>query len=151
MPQRLHLRAIMRDGEQGLVGSQSLRKLELEARREIGVIFQDKKIVKQMEAVFEKDWKTSEPVVEDSKLASALVVPARKVAKEVAKQIAIKPVVEQILEKVIDTKAPTPFAPDEVAQTVREAFKDEVQDAVKGALKEAVVTAASEEPAKAEP
>ena len=148
LPTRLHLRAILRDGNTAFVGSQSLRKLELEARREVGIIFHDKKIVKEMETIFEKDWKRSEPVVEDSKLASALIVPAKKVAKEVAKQIAIKPVVEQVLEKVIDTKDPTPFEPDEVAQTVREAFHEEVQGAVREALKEVVVTAATEEPAK---
>jgi phosphatidylserine/phosphatidylglycerophosphate/cardiolipin synthase-like enzyme len=150
LPSRLHLRALLRDGNAAFLGSQSLRKLELEARREIGVIFRDKKIVKQMEAVFEKDWKTSEPVVEDSKLVSALSVPARKVAKQVSKQIAIKPVVEQVIEKVIDPKDPTPFEPDEVAQTVREAFHDEVQDAVKEALKDIVMTAAEEGTAKPE-
>jgi len=148
LPSRLHLRAMLRDGNTAFLGSQSLRKLELEARREIGIIFRDKKVVKQMETIFEKDWKRSEPVVEDSKFASALVVPAKKVAKEVAKHIAIKPVVEQVLEKVIDTKDPTPFEPDEVAQTVREAFQEEVQEAVRDALKEVVITAASEEPAK---
>src|SRR6185437_9031954 len=136
LPSRLHLRALLRDGNAAFLGSQSLRKLELEARREIGIIFRDKKVVKQMETIFEKDWKTSEPVVEDSKLVSALSVPARKVAKQVSKQIAIKPVVEQVIEKVIDPKDPTPFEPDEVAQTVREAFHDEVQDAVKEALKD---------------
>lgn len=150
LPSRLHLRALLRDGNAGFLGSQSLRKLELEARREIGVIFRDKKTVKQMEAIFEKDWKRSEPVVEDSKLVSALTVPARKVAKQVSKQIAIKPVVEQVIEKVIDPKDPTPFEPDEVAQTVREAFHDEVQDAVKQALKEVVTTAAQEGAAKPE-
>lgn len=144
LPSRLHLRAMLRDGNTAFLGSQSLRKLELEARREIGVIFRDKKVVKQMEAIFEKDWKSSEPIVEDSKLASALVVPAKKVAKQVSKQIAIKPVVEQVIEKVIDPKDPTPFEPDEVVQTVREAFHDEVQAAVKNALKEVVVTAAEE-------
>jgi cardiolipin synthase A/B len=147
LPSRLHLRAMLRDGNAAFLGSQSLRKLELEARREVGIIFRDKKIVKEMEIIFEKDWKRSEPVVEDSKLVSALSVPAKKVAKEVAKQISIKPVVEQVLEKVIDTKDPTPFEPDEVAQTVREAFHEEVQDAVKEALKEVVVTAATEETA----
>lgn len=142
LPSRLHLRAILRDGNSAFLGSQSLRKLELEARREVGVIFRDKKTVKQMEAIFEKDWKNSEPVIEDTKLAASLVVPAKKVAKEVAKKIAIKPVVEQVLDKVIDTKDPTPFEPDEVVQTVREAFHEEVQGAVKEALKEVVVSAA---------
>jgi cardiolipin synthase len=144
LPSRLHLRAILRDGNAAFLGSQSLRKLELEARREIGVIFRDKKTVRQMEAIFEKDWKASEPIVEDTKLASALIVPARKVAKEVVKQIAIKPVVEQVIEKVIDPKDPTPFEPDEVAQTVREAFHEEVQGAVREALKKVVVNAAQE-------
>lgn len=148
LPTRLHLRAMLRDGSSAFLGSQSLRKLELEARREVGIIFKDKKIVKQMESIFEKDWKRAEPVVEESKLASALVVPARKVAKVVAKQIAIKPIVEQVLEKVIDTKDPTPFEPEEVAQTVREAFQEQVQGAVKEALKEVVVTAATEEARK---
>lgn len=145
LPTRLHLRSILRDGNSAFLGSQSLRKLELEARREIGAIFRDKKTVKQMEAVFEQDWKRSEPVVEDSKLEAALIVPAKKVARQVAKQIAIKPVVEQVLEKVIDTRDSTPFEPDEVAQTVREAFHDEVEGAVKEALKNAVVTAAQGE------
>ena len=148
LPSRLHLRAMLRDGNTAFLGSQSLRKLELEARREIGVIFREKKIVKEMEAIFEKDWKRSEPVVESSKLASALIVPAKKVAKQVAKQVAIKPVVEQVLEKVIDTKDPTPFEPDEVAQTVREAFHEEVEGAVKEALKDVVINAAQEETEK---
>ena len=148
LPTHLHLRAMLRDGNTAFLGSQSLRKLELEARREIGVIFRDKRTIKEMESIFEKDWKRSEPVVEDSKLASALVVPAKKVAKEVAKQISIKPVVEQVLEKMIDTKDSTPFEPDEVAQTVREAFQEEVQGAVKEALKEVVATAAIEDGGK---
>jgi phosphatidylserine/phosphatidylglycerophosphate/cardiolipin synthase-like enzyme len=37
----LHLRAIVQDGRRAFVGSQSLRRLELEARREVGVIFRD--------------------------------------------------------------------------------------------------------------
>jgi phosphatidylserine/phosphatidylglycerophosphate/cardiolipin synthase-like enzyme len=145
MNQRLHLRAIMRDGEQGFIGSQSLRKLELEARREIGVIFKDKKIVKQMEDVFEKDWKSSEPVIEADQITAALAIPANKVAKEVAKHVAIKPVVEQVLDKVIDTKSDAPFEPEEVAQTVRQAFREEVHGAVMDALHELVVKPAQEQ------
>ena len=147
---RLHLRTMLRDGNTAFLGSQSLRKLELEARREIGVIFRDKKTVRQMEAIFEKDWKSSEPVVEDNKLNSALIVPAKKVAKQVAKQMDIKPVVEQVLENVMDTKDSAPFEPEEVAQTVRDAFHDEVQGAVKEALKEVVANAAQKEDATPE-
>jgi phosphatidylserine/phosphatidylglycerophosphate/cardiolipin synthase-like enzyme len=150
LPVRMHLRAMLRDGNAAFIGSQSLRKLELEARREVGVIFRKKTIVNQMKEIFENDWKRSEPAVEDSKLASALVVPAKKVAKEVAKQLAIKPIVEQALEKVIDTTDSKPFEPDEVTETVCEAFHDEVQEAVKEALKEVVVAAAEKSPAKSQ-
>jgi cardiolipin synthase A/B len=150
LPLRMHLRAMLRDGNTAFLGSQSLRKLELEARREIGIVFRDKKIVKRMEAVFEKDWKSAEPIVEDSKLASALIVPAKKVAKEVLKQIGIKPVVEEVIEKVIDPKDPTPFEPDEVAQAVHEALHEEVQDAVRKGLKDVVTSAVQGNAATAE-
>ena len=53
---RLHIRAIVRDGKRAFMGSQSLRRLELEKRREVGVIVTDQIVVKQMEEVFEKDW-----------------------------------------------------------------------------------------------
>jgi phosphatidylserine/phosphatidylglycerophosphate/cardiolipin synthase-like enzyme len=53
---RLHVRVIIRDGRRAFVGSQSLRRLELDERREVGVIVRDAKIIKQMAAVFEADW-----------------------------------------------------------------------------------------------
>jgi cardiolipin synthase A/B len=148
LPSRLHLRAILRDGDSAFLGSQSLSKLELEARREIGVIFRDKKTVKEMEAIFEKDWKQSEPVIAKEAAANAFNVPAKKVAKEVAKQISIKPVVEQMLDKVIDTKGDVAFEPEEVAQTVRDAFRDEVHGAVATALQKMVTKAARDEDEK---
>jgi phosphatidylserine/phosphatidylglycerophosphate/cardiolipin synthase-like enzyme len=54
---RLHVRAIVRDGEQAFVGSQSLRKLELDGRREVGIIVRESKVVKRIVATFEADWK----------------------------------------------------------------------------------------------
>jgi phosphatidylserine/phosphatidylglycerophosphate/cardiolipin synthase-like enzyme len=53
---RLHIRAIIRDGKRAFMGSQSLRRLELEKRREVGVIVTDQLVVRQMQEVFEKDW-----------------------------------------------------------------------------------------------
>ena len=53
---RLHVRAIVRDGTTAFVGSQSLRKLELDGRREVGVIVTDTRVVKRIQAVFEADW-----------------------------------------------------------------------------------------------
>jgi cardiolipin synthase A/B len=53
---RLHVRAIVRDGQRAFVGSQSLRKLELEKRREVGVIIIDRKVVDEIMKVFARDW-----------------------------------------------------------------------------------------------
>jgi phosphatidylserine/phosphatidylglycerophosphate/cardiolipin synthase-like enzyme len=53
---RLHVRAIVRDGQRAFIGSQSLRKLELDKRREVGVIVTDRKVVDEIVAVFARDW-----------------------------------------------------------------------------------------------
>lgn len=53
---RLHVRAIVRDASAVFIGSQSLRKLELDGRREVGVIVDDEKIAKKVREVFESDW-----------------------------------------------------------------------------------------------
>jgi phosphatidylserine/phosphatidylglycerophosphate/cardiolipin synthase-like enzyme len=53
---RLHVRAIVRDGNRAFLGSQSLRRLELERRREIGLIVDDSDVVRGMRHVFEQDW-----------------------------------------------------------------------------------------------
>ena len=54
--QRLHLRAMLRDGRELFVGSQSLRPLELDRRREVGVIVRDAPSLKRFRTVFEEDW-----------------------------------------------------------------------------------------------
>lgn len=57
---RLHVRAIVRDGRRAFVGSQSLRKLELDERREVGIIIRDRAIVRAIEKTFKKDWREAE-------------------------------------------------------------------------------------------
>ncbi len=53
---RLHVRAMIRDGDTVFVGSQSLRALELDARREVGLIVRDPAVVKRMQEIFDEDW-----------------------------------------------------------------------------------------------
>jgi cardiolipin synthase len=53
---RLHARVIIRDGRRAFLGSQSLRRLELEKRREVGVMITDARVIREMIAVFETDW-----------------------------------------------------------------------------------------------
>ena len=54
---RLHVRAIIRDAREAFIGSQSLRRLELEGRREVGIIIKNGGIVRRIQAVFEADWR----------------------------------------------------------------------------------------------
>jgi cardiolipin synthase A/B len=53
---RLHVRAIVRDGTRAFVGSQSLRKEELDARREVGLLISNPKVTRELMTVFESDW-----------------------------------------------------------------------------------------------
>jgi phosphatidylserine/phosphatidylglycerophosphate/cardiolipin synthase-like enzyme len=57
MPQvNLHAQAIIRDEESVFLGSQSLRKAELDNRREVGLIIDDCEVVNHLLLVFEMDW-----------------------------------------------------------------------------------------------
>ena len=46
----------MRDGRKAFLGSQGLRKNELDSRREIGVLVKDPSVVKRIAEVFAEDW-----------------------------------------------------------------------------------------------
>jgi cardiolipin synthase A/B len=78
---RLHIRAIIRDGRRAFVGSQSLRKLELEKRREIGVIIHDETVVRQMQAIWEQDWAQTDTGKKEARKAAKA---EKKSAKELA-------------------------------------------------------------------
>jgi len=66
---RLHIRAIIRDGACAFLGSQSLRRLELEKRREVGIIVTDEKVVTAMRKVFEEDWAQTDSGKKEAKKA----------------------------------------------------------------------------------
>jgi cardiolipin synthase len=57
---RLHLRAMLRDGQDLFVGSFSMRGLELDKRRETGVIVKDRVATKRFRDVFEEDWNNTD-------------------------------------------------------------------------------------------
>lgn len=58
---RLHVRAVIRDGTRAFVGSQSLRRLELDRRREVGLIITNPSVTRRMLEIFEQDWQASAP------------------------------------------------------------------------------------------
>ena len=56
---RLHVRAIIVDGREVFIGSQSLRKLELDGRREIGLVCRTAAVARRVAQIFELDWEKS--------------------------------------------------------------------------------------------
>ena len=66
---RLHVRAMVRDCDTAFVGSQSLRALELDGRREVGLIAKDPKVVKRLMDVFEADWAKTDLGLKEFKIA----------------------------------------------------------------------------------
>jgi phosphatidylserine/phosphatidylglycerophosphate/cardiolipin synthase-like enzyme len=59
-PGRLHVRAIIQDGRRLFVGSQSLRRIELDKRREIGAVVSTATEVTRALNVFRQDWAESQ-------------------------------------------------------------------------------------------
>jgi phosphatidylserine/phosphatidylglycerophosphate/cardiolipin synthase-like enzyme len=77
-PLRLHARTIIRDGSRAFVGSQSLRRPELNQRREVGVIITNVAVARKLRDIFEADWLDSaaskEEKKEDKKLIEAAII-----------------------------------------------------------------------------
>jgi len=139
---RLHTRMILRDRQQAFVGSQSLRQLELDARREIGVIFRDGKVIASLVRTFEEDWAASKPTKSDVRKAALPVAKtAKKVAKAVSKNLAAAPVLKKVVRE-LRKKTNGQLGDKEVKQAVKEAVKETVKVATKQAVRAAVQDAA---------
>jgi phosphatidylserine/phosphatidylglycerophosphate/cardiolipin synthase-like enzyme len=146
-PLRLHTRTMVRDGNQVFLGSQSLRKAELDARREIGMIFRDSKIAGQILRCFESDWTQAERAQEEGvatkQPAAAL---AKKVAKAVAKELPpVAPIVTGAVEAVVGEIATADLTPERVEDAVKDAVKEAVREAVRDVMEG--VLGAGREPA----
>jgi phosphatidylserine/phosphatidylglycerophosphate/cardiolipin synthase-like enzyme len=143
---RLHTRSIVRDGSWAFVGSQSLRSLELDARREVGIIFRDPKVVARLAKTFEEDWEAKEqreaqPVsaAESEQQGQAS---AAKVAKQVAKAVVddmapVKPVFELTLREMSGSVPDTNLNHPEMEATVKQAVKDAVRQVVRDFVEQA--------------
>ena len=133
---RLHTRTIIRDGKDIFIGSQSLRELELDSRREIGVIFRDGEVAQQLTKVFDSDWKGG--VVAAGDEADDIEKPvAAKVAKRVAKSLVkvlppVAPVVEEVAKEILPNgRNGLNVDHDEIEETVKIAVKQAVKQAVR--------------------
>ena len=139
---RLHTRVIIRDRKQAFLGSQSLRHLELDGRREIGIVFHDPSVIASLVRVFEEDWSAAEPA-EAKKVDLHVAKTAKKVAKIVAKSLSASQVVKQVA-KSLKQNGNGNAEKAEVAAVAEAAIKEAVKDTVREATKEVVKTALEE-------
>ena len=137
---RLHARVIVRDRKQAFIGSQSLRKIELDQRREIGIIVDNARIVSELVDIFQNDWKAAWSKEPDKLKDLRMVSPNGKrkaLAKVVAKKIPVAPVVRRVAQ-VIHKAADVELDRKEVRETVEQAVKSALKKAVKKATAEVV-------------
>ena len=136
---RLHTRTFVRDGTHVFIGSQSLRRAELDKRREIGLIFRDPKIALQLARIFNEDSEGTHPAVSET---TGETIPAGKIAKRVAKALThelppVAPVLEVVVKEVagngVDVSLKTGVLQDRVQNAVKRAVKEAVRDAVEDA------------------
>lgn len=135
---RLHTRTIVRDRKQVFVGSQSLRELELDARREVGVILRDSKVVNAIVRTFESDWATIEASAEQPARENATLVGAKaaaKAAEAITKDLPpVAPVVEKVVQQAVGDSGNLELDHAELEASV----KDAVEHAVRTTVKEMV-------------
>lgn len=137
---RLHTRCIIRDRCDAFVGSQSLRKLELDSRREIGIVVRDPTVVAALCKTFAGDWKASERLA-TKPVAIQVEKVAKKLAERVHEELPVQPVVKRVAKAIKKTsrkKIPTKTAEKLVRSAVEITVKDAVKEAAAEVVKEVV-------------
>ncbi len=133
---RLHTRTIVRDRREAFIGSQSLRKAELDSRREVGVIVKDAQVVNRLIATFEADWGArataagGEPSVRQLKA---------RVKRTVRKLSVLDPDVKEAVDDVVKKKGSASLNRKDVKVTVAKAVKEAVRERVAEMMNEAEV------------
>jgi cardiolipin synthase A/B len=134
---RLHTRTIIRDRRQAFVGSQSLRRTELDSRREVGVVVHEPKAVNGLIQTFEADWERKEVEKQPPSPASPRV--PKKAVKALVKELSpLNPIVQQAVKQVAAEAESASMDLSEMKETVKEAVQEAVRERVKEMVKESL-------------
>jgi phosphatidylserine/phosphatidylglycerophosphate/cardiolipin synthase-like enzyme len=130
---RLHARTIVRDRREAFVGSQSLRKAELDSRREVGVIVRESKVLSGLIDTFEADW----GVKETAETIQATPQELKKTLKETVEKLSpLNALVKEAVNDVVSKKGSASLNTKEVKETVEKAVKEAVRERVQEMLNE---------------
>jgi len=144
LPQiRLHTRTMISDGRRAFIGSQSLREVELDARREVGLILRERKVVHQLVQTFHEDWTSIEqaPTPDPKEDAAPAARVAKKVAKVVARELppmaaVLNGAVKEMVGGKIDMELDIKEVEDTVKDAVKQVVKEVVREAVEGVVEQ---------------
>jgi phosphatidylserine/phosphatidylglycerophosphate/cardiolipin synthase-like enzyme len=130
---RLHTRTIVCDRREVFVGSQSLRKAELDSRREVGLIVRDSKVVSGVVNTFEADWgaKHTAETIQDTPQ-----VLKKRLKEMVDKLSPLNPLVKEAVREVVSKKGSAGLNKTDVKETVEKAVKEAVRERVQEMLNE---------------
>jgi cardiolipin synthase len=160
---RLHTRTIIRDRRQAFIGSQSLRKAELDLRREVGLIVRDAGVVKKLLDTFDGDWTSTSARKAPSSHRKMDIPPAQPAAaggasvsdKDAQKAVqiltreldplavSVKKAVRVAVARIGDAVLSDEDVKDTMKKVVKKAVKDAVKEAVKDAVDEAQAASAA--------
>jgi phosphatidylserine/phosphatidylglycerophosphate/cardiolipin synthase-like enzyme len=134
---RLHTRTIIRDRCEGFVGSQSLRKAELNSRREVGVIVRDSKVLSGLIDTFEADWSAKETIESVATLKAARHALKKNLKANMKKLSPLDPLVREALREVVSkTDGSATLTTREMKETVEKAVREAVRERVQEMLSE---------------
>jgi phosphatidylserine/phosphatidylglycerophosphate/cardiolipin synthase-like enzyme len=131
---RLHARTIIRDQREAFVGSQSLRRIELDERRELGVIIRGPKTMRRLVDTFNADWSAKE--LSDNPEATARDL-KRAVKSAAAELTYLNPIVRQAVKDVVAKTGGEDFDPEDVQASIQAAVKEAVRERVQEIMNEA--------------
>lgn len=137
---RLHTRTIVRDRKDAFVGSQSLRKLELDSRRELGLIVKERKVIAKLIETFESDWASNKDQELKGDIKGKLAdedqgKPATKMQLE-KKLDPLGETIKRAVKKAVKDNGHELIADDETKETLKQAVKKTVKQAFKEAVEE---------------
>jgi len=133
---RLHTRTIIRDRKDAFVGSQSLRKLELDSRRELGLIVKERGVISKLVETFEKDWGANQAQAEKAKPAAREKQKPLDTKKLAKKLDPLNESIKRAVKKVVEENGAKVIADDESKETLKQAVKKTVKQAFREAVEE---------------
>ncbi|HEX5411260.1 MAG TPA: phospholipase D-like domain-containing protein [Terriglobia bacterium] len=136
---RLHTRTIIRDRRRAFIGSQSLRAIELDGRREAGLIFHDGKALGGLVKIFEKDWETATSgALSKQQKGLSTGKAAKRVAEMVTQENAsLAVLIEGSLKEIVGTGDKVKVNSRKVERNIQEAIRSVVDETLKDAIVEA--------------